>query len=197
MPQIQVLPGVPTFGSELQKILTQTGTQIGKGLIERTKREELTGYQSVLQKQRELDYSRKLESQIGTYLNKVLELSGLEPQKKATIYADAVRNVNQGQDIGAAIQSALSTTLDKKPEQEPSFWDRIFERSAEIPTQPEQAPIGTLEQAAPDAPAKPADKDAYTSGQTFDKLPTTAPEGAIMRKGSQRFVFKKGKWSGM
>jgi hypothetical protein len=32
-------------------------------------------------------------------------------------------------------------------------------------------------------------------GQRFHYLPSFAPEGAIMRRGNQRFIFKNGKWS--
>lgn len=39
MPQIQVLPGVPDFGSQLAEVLNQVGVAIGKGLIQRNRLE--------------------------------------------------------------------------------------------------------------------------------------------------------------
>lgn len=42
---------------------------------------------------------------------------------------------------------------------------------------------------------KKQQKIDFQIGQSFDSLPKTAPEGAIMRKGNQRFIFRQGKWS--
>jgi hypothetical protein len=41
MPQIQVLPGVPSFGSQLAQVLTQAGSQIGEGLLKHQQKTRL------------------------------------------------------------------------------------------------------------------------------------------------------------
>lgn len=38
-------------------------------------------------------------------------------------------------------------------------------------------------------------EEKFNIGQEFQALPSTAPEGAIMRRGNQRFIFRNGRWS--
>lgn len=47
----------------------------------------------------------------------------------------------------------------------------------------------------PDLTETKAEGKGFEIGQGFSSLPSTAPEGAVMRKGNERFIFRKGKWS--
>lgn len=170
MPQVQVLPEVPSFGSQLAQVLNQVGGSIGKGLLERAKiNKPITAYQDILTQQRNVDYKRKLESQVGTYVNKLLELSGYSPEKKTTIYADTMKNISEGMDIGSAVQSSLQNVAEQQPPKQ-TLWERITGAGKE-PQQNISQPTPAVEKAPEKTKEKLKTISLDEAQGMYDKMP--------------------------